>query len=100
MKKWMLIVTLVMAGCSRGNRDFVQQRANRTWEQAGFHVVGYEGYQIAGGTPGTPYGGAFVWYVVRKEPDNGITYHGALQRWGDEVHIYSLQAIDAIRPRP
>jgi hypothetical protein len=44
------------------------------------------------------YGGACVFYTLKKIPDNGILYEGCLQRWGDELHLYELQAVDAINP--
>jgi len=45
---------------------------------------------------GTPYGRAYVWYTLKHIPDNGLPYAAALQRWGDEYHIYNLSAKDAI----
>lgn len=70
----------------------VKAAANSVWANAGYEVVGYEGYQWG------PVRGGDVWYIVRRRDAPGITYHGFLTRWGSEYHIYNLQAIDAIRP--
>ncbi len=91
------IAALVTLGTgSPGNLSYVKWAANETWQAAGFEIVGYEGYQW-GGWGYNDYGGARVWYIVRK-PDSGIRYNGYLQRWGNEIHIYNLRAIDAIGP--
>jgi hypothetical protein len=96
-KKILAVALFFLISCTRINVDFVKEHATAIWHQAGYEIVGYEGYQM-GGTCGGPYGGGYVWYILRKIPDNGILYHGALQRWGDEIHIYNLTAIDAIQP--
>ncbi len=91
-----LALTL-LGGCSSANVDDVKAAAPGIWRQAGFEIVGYEGWE-RGGYLGGDYGGAYVWYTVKRIPDNGIIYHGSIQRWGGEFHIYSLKAIDAIQP--
>jgi hypothetical protein len=98
MNKRLLVVALFfLIGCSRTNVDYLKEHATDTWRQAGYEIVGYERYQT-GGTCGGSYGGGYVWYTLRRIPDNEIMYHGALQRWGDEIHIYNLTAIDGTRP--
>lgn len=92
-----VFVAFGITGCSSSNVDEVKQKSNEVWRQAGFEVVGYEGWE-KGGYLGGSYGGAFVWYTLKRIPDNGIIYHGSIQRWGDEYHIYALSALDAIRP--
>ena len=92
-----LLLTLLLTGCSSGNLDYVKEHAPETWATVEYEIVGYEGFQW-GFWGFNSYGGAHVWYRLEQIPDNGITYMGCLQRWGDEIHIYELRAIDAIRP--
>lgn len=90
---------LSLMGCSSSNLEETKAAAPARWESQGFTVVDYEGYTW-GGWLGGSYGGANVWHRLRKVPDNGITYSGYVQRWGDEFHVYGPHAIDAIRPQP
>lgn len=89
------ILTVMLAGCSAQHVDAIKAAAPKTLEQAGFEIIGYEGYEWTG------FGqwGGCVWYTMKKKPDVGITYHGCVSKWGDEYHIYSLSAIDAIGAR-
>lgn len=82
---------------SSANLNYVKDRAEGVWTEQGFDVVAYEGYQWGSGGWGTRYGGARVWYRLRK-PGNNITYSGFLRRWGDEIHVYGPTAVDAIAP--
>ena len=85
----------ILAGCSGANLDDVKKNSEKTFAGNGFEVVGYHGYQWGVHLwPG--HGGAVVWYAIKK--GNGITYEAALQKWGDEYHLYNLRAIDAIAP--
>jgi hypothetical protein len=68
----------------------IKNVAQATWEKNGFQVVGYEGYELT--LFGRP--GGCVWYVVKR---NETAYHGCISRWGDEYHIYSLRALNAIK---
>lgn len=97
MERFIIIILLLLSGYSAGNLDSVKTHATETWKQNGFEIVGYEGYQFSLIVPFTSYGGACVWYRIKSIPDNGIIYHGCLRRWGNEYHIYSLTAIDAIK---
>jgi len=90
-----LAALLYFGGCNYKNVDTIKANAEATWEASGFRVVGYEGYQI-GSAFTTP--GGKVWYVVERQNDSSVRYHGLLSKWGDEFHIYNLQAIDAIKP--
>ena len=76
------------------NVEWVKAHAPAAANQLGFEIVGYEGYQY-----GMIFGGG-VWYTMRRKGNgikgNGITYQAMFARWGDEVHIYNLKAIDAI----
>ena len=90
MKKLVLVLALLLSACSSGNVPDIKQNAERVLKDAGFNVVGYEGYQS--GTFET-YGGC-VWYIMER---NGITYHGCVSKWGSEYHIYNLTALDAIK---
>lgn len=96
-KKLLAVALFFLIGCSRSNVGSLKEHATAIWRQAGYEIIDYEEYQI-GGTCRGPYNGGYVWYILKRIPDNGIMYHGALQRWGDEIHIYNLTAIDAIRP--
>lgn len=91
-----LMVLMLLAGCSASNVPDVKQHAPATWKQAGFDIIGYEGYTRE--LCFFDYGCGHAWYTLRRIPDNGIIYHGYLERWGDEYHIYNLTAIDAIKP--
>lgn len=98
MRKLIVLSLLALTmGCSSGNLDYVKAHAPEKWKQQGFDIVDYEGFQWGFWGIGQ-YGGAHVWYRLRKIPDNGITYSGYIQRWGDELHVYGPNAIDAIRP--
>ena len=94
-----VVILLLVQTCSSGNLDYVKERADDRWRAQGFEAVDYEGYSWGMfGRWGNPYGGAHIWHRLKKIPDNGITYSGSIQRWGDELHIYGPKAIDAIRP--
>lgn len=75
------------------NVDATKLAASRTWGDMGYKVVGYEGYQWG------PVSGGYVWYLLEKTEHNGILYQGALAKWKNEYHIYSLSAIDAIKSK-
>jgi len=92
-----VILLIIIVTGSSGNLDYVKDRAEETLNEHGFDVVGYEGYKWGFGGYNN-YGGARVWYTIKKQSDNGITYNAALQRWGDEIHLYNLKAVDAIKP--
>lgn len=94
----LLIFVLFIVGCGYGNVDDVKNNAEKTFKRFGFEIVGYSGYEIGLEIPFTRYGGAHVWYRIKNIPDNGIIYGCAIQRWGDEYHLYGLKAIDAIKP--
>ena len=74
------------------NVNETKAAATKVWRDAGYEILGYEGYQWA------PLHGSAVWYIVRRTDENRVTYHGYLAKWGDEHHIYKLRAIDAIKP--
>ena len=88
-----ILIMCLLAGCSASNVDIIKLNAKPTIEQAGFNIIGYEGYEYTG----LGRWGGCVWYTMDKNPSNGITYHGCISKWQDEYHIYSLSAIDAIR---
>jgi hypothetical protein len=97
MKKMIaLLFSVALAGCGSSNVDDVKAHAPEVWKQAGFEVIGYEGYE--NGHCWFSYGCGHVWHTLRRAPDNGVTYHGYIEKWGAEYHIYSLTALDAIRP--
>lgn len=89
------IMSSFLIGCSAQNVDAIKLESQKTIEQSGFEIIGYEGYEWTG------FGrwGGCVWYTMRKNPDNGITYHGCISKWDNEYHIYNLSAIDAIGPK-
>jgi hypothetical protein len=90
-----ILVMILCASCSSANLDDVKNNADKTFEQAGFQIIGYEGYNLGLATFGTSYGGAYVWYTLKNKND-GIIYEAAIQRWGNEYHIYDLKALNAI----
>jgi len=97
MKVAILLSVLTLAGCSAGNLDSVKDNAEETFNDNGFTITGYQGYEW--GLWGfNDYGGARVWYTLEKK-ENGIVYEASLWRWGDEYHLYALKAKDAIQPK-
>lgn len=90
-----ILVALALVGCA-SNVDYVKERGAARWREVGYEPIGYEGYQW-GLWFGPGYGGASVWWSLRRVPDNGTIYTGYLRRWGDELHVYGPHAIDAIR---
>lgn len=101
MKKVFMVICLVMVcsfySCSSGNKEWIEERAVDKWQKQGFEVVDYEGFEW-GWWGLTSYGGAKVWYRLKKIPDNGITYSGYLSRWGNELQVYGPKACDTIQP--
>ena len=89
---WVFSVTVFPFGHTR-NVQYVKDGATESAKQAGYKVIGYEGYQF-----NVTHGGK-VWYTLERIPLNGITYHAGFARWFDEIHIYDLTAIDAISPK-
>lgn len=85
---------IYFGGCSYRNVGEIKSSAHSVWKHSGFEVVGYEGYQL--GDIATP--GGRVWYVVKRIGDDRTLYHGFISKWGDEFHIYKLEAIDALKP--
>ncbi len=102
-----LFIALLLSGCGYGNLDYIKQNSNELAIANGLEIVGYQGFEWQYWLPFTNYGGAAVWYtfkrsnvnVIFQRPSGAILYQGAFQRWGDEVHLYGLKAIDAIAPR-
>jgi hypothetical protein len=77
----MAIAFIALLGCSPANKDDVKRNAVKVFEENGFKVVGYQGYQW--GTWGLfDYGGACVWYTLEKIPKNWITYDACLKKVG------------------
>jgi len=99
--KYFLIVTVIiiitLTVGSPGNLDYVKDNAASRWQSQGFKIAGYDGYQW-GFWGYNSYGGAKVWYILHRIPDNGILYIGSLWRWGKEIHVYNVKALDAIKP--
>ena len=99
MLKKLMIAAMAcsMVACSSGNLDNVKDNAVEVFKNIDYEVVGYEGFHW-GFWGFNSYGGAKVWYRLDKIPDNGISYTGYIQQWGDEFHIYGPWATDAIKP--
>ena len=74
------------------NVESTKAAAPDVWTDAGYEIIAYRGYTWA------PIHGSNVYYVLRPLDDNGITYSGSLRQWRGEQHIYTLEAIDAIKP--
>lgn len=91
-----VILALVFGIPTYANLDATKAAACDTWKQVGYTCVGYEGYEWGSWRIGT-YGGAKVWNTLKRDEAPGIIYSGAVQRWGDEYHIYGPRAIDAIK---
>lgn len=100
MRKILIVLPILsLAACSPANLEYIQKNCvPQTWQSVGYEPIGYEGFQWGfWGLFG--YGGAKVWYSLRRTTDNGIIYTGFLWRWGNECHVYGPHAIDAIKPR-
>jgi len=86
-------VGIFFGGCNYGNVESIKANSAKAWSDAGFEVIGYEGYQI-GDICGAP--GGKVWHIVQRKGDPKTRYHGYVAKWGNEYHVYRLKAIDAI----
>ena len=86
-----LLVFGLSGGCSR-NVDLVKANAAATFDQAGFEIVGCQGYLTA------PIAGGTVYYILKKKGNDKLTYSAGIQWWYGEYHIYDLRAMDAIQP--
>ena len=82
-----VLLCLLLTGCISDDFDWVDRRAKPYYEERGFEVAGYQGYNMW--TFGRCY-----WYTLRR---GNVTYQSCLLRWGNEVHEYSLRAVDAIK---
>lgn len=87
MKYLTIFIGLFLAGCSSGNLEYVKEKAEHKWEKQGYKVLDYEGYEW-GFWGLNNYGGAKVWYRLRRLDNLCLSYSGYLQRWGDELHVY------------
>ena len=96
MKKAILLISIVMGGCSFANLEDTKAAACGRWEEIGYKCVGYEGYQW-GFWLGGDYGGAFVWHSLKRDEAPGIIYTGSMQKWGNEYHVYGPRAVDALK---
>lgn len=91
MKK-LLVMFLLLTSCTY-NVDYVKSVAADVLRDKGYEIVNYEGYQGFGS-----FCGGDVWYVV-KRADSPVLYNLYLCKWDDEVHIYSIRALNAIGPK-
>jgi hypothetical protein len=89
VKKLMMVVVIVLSGCGwvKDDAAYIQERSEKYYEQRGFKVLGYQGYNMWAI-------GRCYWYTLEK---NGTTFESCLVRWGDEIHEYCLRAVDAIK---
>lgn len=84
-----ILALLALSGCGGlfiDDADWVMPRANAYYEARGFKVLGYQGYNMW--TIGRCY-----WYTLARGP---VTYESCLMKWGNEIHEYGLQAVDAV----
>lgn len=97
MKKLLLVAMIFIMSCvGPGNLDYLRENAKEFFDQNGFEIVGHEGYTWGGVMPFTSYGGARVWYIVKRKGKDNTIYNCYLKRWGNEIHIYKFKAINAI----
>lgn len=84
-----LTLACLLSGCGVVKDDlaWVDARHAAFYKRQGFEVQGYQGYNM------WPIGRCY-WYTLRK---GDVTYQSCLLKWGDELHQYSLQAIDAVK---
>lgn len=93
----MFIALFGAFSCSSANLDYVKEKGVEKWREAGFEPVGYQGYQWGFGGMGG-YGGAKVWWKLKKKSDPGVTYSGYIQRWGSELRVYGPMVVDKKDP--
>lgn len=84
---------LGITGCAR-NVDYVKEQAPEIWQNSGFQITAYEGYEWC------VFFGGRVWYQLERTEKDGIIYRAFLVKrpFVDEIHIYNLEAINAIKP--
>ena len=87
-----LALLLATKGCNSNNLEYVKKHGPDKWRSIGFEIAGYDGYQRRLGY-GT-YGGAQVWWYLKRVPDTGLLYNGYIERWGDELHVYNLKPLE------
>lgn len=81
MKKLLLIIIcLNFIGCAR-NVNYIKSKAKARWEELGYEVQGYEGYQwsIQGGD---------VYYLLKRKDQPRVLYSGFLNSWFGELQVY------------
>ena len=85
------VFAALYTGCKAGYRNVedIKLNSTNTLSAAGYKIIGYEGYQWF------PTGGS-VWYSFERNNNTNILYHAGLSKWGDEYHIYSIEAINAV----
>jgi hypothetical protein len=88
-RKLTMLMALILGACSAERVPDIKAHAVETFSANGFKIIGYQGYQWG---LLDNYGGR-VWYTLEKD---GIVYEACLTKWGDEYHIYSLKALNAV----
>ena len=91
-------IVFIGRGCVGGiykNKEYLVENAESRYAEMGFKVIGYYGWQ-SGFWLGGKYGSPQVWYLVEPIEPNGLKYKSFLSSWGEEIHVYNLQPIDAI----
>lgn len=89
MKKAIVAAILAMglAGCVSDDYEWVNSRSAAYYQQRGFSIVGYQGYDFH------PQGRCY-WYTLERME---TVYESCLLRWGNEVHEYNLRALNAVK---
>lgn len=103
MKPFFITFTLVLlficglnlGGCNYRAVPDIKAHAAKAWDETGFEIVGYYGYEI--GTFIAPAPGGKVWYIVQRKGDSRIRYTGYLTKWGDEYQAYYVHPLDSSR---
>ncbi len=86
----LLALTCYAAGCNYTRVEEIKQQSTNVLHEAGFTIVGYEGYEIGGiGAPGGK-----VWYLFQKTGQPETLYHGFISKWGSEYHLYNIQSVN------
>lgn len=89
-----ILITLMVG--TANNLVLVKANAQQTFKSAGFELIGYQGYiRSLGGYSFaySEYGGAKVYYIIERD---GIILSAGIKRWGDEYHIYDIEALNAV----
>jgi len=84
---FLVISMFVLSGCVSDDFSYVNARSKAYYEDRGFQVIGYQGFNMWSA-------GRCYWYTIERDK---TIYESCLMKWGDEVHEYNLRALNAVK---